>query len=234
MKRPQRAGLIAAGTGSRFKKAGFSQPKPMIKVGGRPLIGWALSQFRLAGLSKLSVIFNSVNCTPCSSYLSSEFPDFETDIKCKDTRTSAESFMDVLSRAEGDPILITTTDSIFRPGALAGLIDFASNLQDECMVLGVTSFIDDEKPLYVSMDDNGKIISLGGSSGSLVTNGVYLMPANALKMGHGHSFPALRNFLAFLLENGLKCRGFNMGPSIDVDRPEDIKEAERFISKLQG
>ncbi len=225
-----RAGLIAAGTGSRFRAAGYREPKPMIRVAGKPLIGWAVSQFKAAGLNSLVSIFNTGNCAACSDYLSASFPDIEADIACLDTASSFESFLNVLSRADGDHLLITTTDSIYRPGTLARLLEFAETLQNDEMILGVTDFIDDEKPLYAAMDDAGRIYSVGEKPTPCVTSGVYLMPPAAYRMGRTEKFPALRKFLAFLLQNGVECRGFDMGKSVDVDRPEDIAEAERFIS----
>ncbi len=228
-----RAGLIAAGTGSRFRDAGFRQPKPMINVAGKPLMGWALSQFQAAGLNSLIAIFNTKNCEACSSYLSASFPQIEADIRCLDTASSFESFLNVLSRAEGARLLITTTDSIYAPGTLARLLKFADSLNEDEMILGVTDFIDDEKPLYAIMDDTGCITRVGEEPAHYVTSGVYLMPPAAYQAGKTENFPALRKFLAFLLENGVKCRGFDMGKSVDVDRPEDMGEAERFISTFK-
>ncbi len=225
------AGLIAAGTGSRFRKAGFSIPKPMIEVGGKPLMGWALSQFRQAGMDRLAAIFNSTNCLVCSDYIKEEFPEFEADIRCADTDSSAASFMDVLSRATSDYVLITTTDSIYAPGALLSLLEFADKIEENAIVLGVTEFVDDEKPLYANIGERHEITTLGEEPSRFVTNGVYLMPSDTYKMGKGLSFPALRKFLAYLIESGVSCYGFDMAKSVDVDRPEDIAVAEEFLNQ---
>ena len=40
---------------------------------------------------------------------------------------------------------------------------------------------------------------------------------------------ALRQFLALLLEKGERLQGFRAGEAIDVDRPEDVAVAERFL-----
>ena len=222
------AGLIAAGTGSRFRKSGFACPKPLIEISGIPLMGWTLNQFVDAGLEKLKVIFNTSNCKPCMEYISRNFTQLEVDAVCRDTASSFESFMDVLSRSRNRRILITTTDSIYPPGKLKALLEHAETLPEDAMLLGLTGFIDDEKPLYATVDQGGNISALGNDPAPLVTNGVYLMPAGAYEAGMGKTFPALRKFLAFLIEIGLKCHGFDMGKSVDVDRPEDIVQAEKF------
>ncbi len=227
------AGLIAAGTGSRFRNAGISCPKPLIEISGMPLMGWTLSQFAQAGLEKLKVIFNTSNCKPCMDYIARHFSWFEVDAVCRDTASSFESFMDVLSRSRNRRILITTTDSIYPPGKLKALLEYADTLPQGVMVLGLTGFIDDEKPLYATADQSGRVTALGNEPAQLVTNGVYLMPAGACEAGKGKTFPALRKFLAFLVENGLECHGFDMGKSVDVDRPEDMVQAERFAGNFQ-
>lgn len=224
-----RAGLIAAGTGTRFRKAGFSTPKPMIKVAGIPLMGWVMRQFQAAGLCELTAIFNTDNCNACCGFLRTHFPGIVTDTVCLDTASSFESFYNVLSRSGGSRMLITTTDSIYAPGILSGLLEFANTMPTDHMVLGVTRFIDDEKPLYATMNGS-RITGLGETRTDIVTSGVYLMPQNICRHGDGRQFPALRKFLAFLIENGVVCHGFDMNKSLDVDRPEDIKEAEEFIA----
>ncbi len=227
-----RAGLIAAGTGSRFRKAGIDTPKPMVEVGGRPLLGWALSQFRQAGIDRLTIIFNTANCSQCSRYMAASFPDMQADIECMDTESSFASFLNVLHRGAGHHMLITTTDSIYRPGALSDLLSFASTLPEQTMILGISAFIDDEKPLYAAVDQAGRITALHDTPERFVTTGVYLIPPEAYELGRGRNFPALRKFLGFLIENGVECRGFDMGKSVDVDRPGDIAEAERLIARL--
>ncbi len=224
-------GLIAAGTGSRFRQAGFETVKPMIEVGGRPLLGWSLLQFAAAGIRDISVIFNTTSGPPCKRYLARRFPGVYFSVTCRDTASSFESFLAVLSAGRRDRMLITTVDAIYLPGKMADLLAFADGLPDEAIVLGVTDYIDDEKPLYANLAPDGRITALGGPAGPLVTSGVYLMPCGASRLGRGRAFPALRDFLGFLIECGQPAYGFDMGTAIDVDRPRDLASAEEFIAR---
>ena len=56
-----RGGIIAAGEGSRLRADGFRVSKPMVPVGGRPLIGHALDRFRSAGIRHLTIVINEAS-----------------------------------------------------------------------------------------------------------------------------------------------------------------------------
>lgn len=225
-----RGGLIAAGTGSRFRRAGINTVKPMIRVGSRPLLGWSMLQFESAGIRDVTVIFNTGNGPACGRYLLQSFKQMSFSITCRDTATSFESFLTVLSSARNGHMLITTVDAIYLPGKISRLLKFAATLSRDAMVLGVTGYIDDEKPLYAAMGDRNRITSLGGPPAPLVTSGVYCLPCSAARLGKNRQFGALREFLGYLIEQGIRAYGFDMGTSIDVDRPRDLACAEEFIA----
>lgn len=47
--------LLAAGRGERMRPLSDSLPKPLIRVGGRPLIVWHLEAFRRAGIAEIII-----------------------------------------------------------------------------------------------------------------------------------------------------------------------------------
>src|ERR1051325_3090982 len=63
-----------AGLGSRFRQAGFSVPKPLIDVRGRPMYAWATESLPLEKCTKL--IFILLASQP-------EFPDLKRDIESR-------------------------------------------------------------------------------------------------------------------------------------------------------
>ncbi len=229
-------GIIAAGHGSRLKKGGMVVPKPLLKINGTELIGRTVSEFKKAGIYNIRVIFRKRICEQCSEYLATAFPECRFRILCKDTESSAESFLTLLEGANGsDRLLLTTVDSIFAPGALDSFVEKALKMPKDHVILGVTRYVDDEKPLFVSFGDkaDNKITAIGGTDGDAVTCGVYLMPQNIWTQRQEVAFPALRAFLSHLFHKGIGFCGVDMGKVIDVDRPEDIKEAEKFLNMAE-
>lgn len=79
MNPPGRLNIVMpmAGLGSRFRQAGYSVPKPLIDVRGRPMYAWATESLPLEKCSKL--IFILLASQP-------EFPDLKRDIESRYTR----------------------------------------------------------------------------------------------------------------------------------------------------
>ncbi len=225
-------GIIAAGHGSRFRNKGLNCPKPLLKIAGTELLGRTVTEFKRAGIKHIKIIFRDSICSICTEYLQNNFPDVDFHILCKNTDTSAESFLTILEAGNrNEKMLITTVDSIFTPGKLKDFIQQAQNMPSGAIVLGITTYVDDEKPLYVTLasNDPSKITAIGGGKGDAVTCGVYLLPANIKKTAKDKKYSALRAFLADLFSKGLELRAIDMAKVIDVDRPEDILKAEAFI-----
>ncbi|MFA6584659.1 MAG: hypothetical protein WCS77_10215, partial [Elusimicrobiaceae bacterium] len=100
--------------------------------------------------------------------------------------------------------------------------------------LGVTDFVDDTKPLWADIEDNGVITCMGPSctQKKFATSGIYFMSRKtALEMPHPLKYTALREYLAELAASGKKVMSFPIHRSVDVDTPEDLEFAEEFIYK---
>ena len=54
-----KAGIIAAGDGSRLREGGFSLPKPLVPVGGVPLIERVVRGLAEAGVDEVALIVNA-------------------------------------------------------------------------------------------------------------------------------------------------------------------------------
>jgi NDP-sugar pyrophosphorylase family protein len=231
-------GIIAAGHGTRLSRAGIAVPKQLVEIGGIPLIGRQVAEFERAALSPVFIILNSTVYRGCRDYLEEAFPSADIRPFCRDTKSSAESFIRLLKRVFRQMgreclVLASTVDSIYRPGLLTGFMEEVLKRDEkEALFLGITRFVDDEKPLFCRLDSSGRILALGGDlTGGPVTCGLYCLPASWAKGVDPDDFPALRQFLAWLLRQGRQAYGIDVGKVIDVDRPQDLKEAEEFLAR---
>lgn len=214
-----RAGVIAAGEGSRLQSTGLI--KPLVPVAGKPLCHWVAGSLRAAGLTDVTVLFNSRG-GPARESLKSHFPAMNWTFLEKDTPSSWESFKLVANALakRGEPYLITTIDSILPPGEMK---EFIAGCRGSKAALALTSFIDDEKPLLASLE-GGRVASLG--QGTLATAGIYYLTPEIRVEG---AYTALRQFLADLVSK-VPVRGIAIPKTLDVDRPEDVAQAEKFIT----
>jgi NDP-sugar pyrophosphorylase family protein len=227
------AGIIAAGEGRRLKMDGLTFSKPLIPIAGTPLIGHTLRQFLEIGVERVAIIFNETQ-QECADWVRAHFAALELKILLKTTRSSFESFWRVGRALGPGRHLICTVDSICSPQDWQTM--FASPADsDREVLLAVTSFVHDEKPLWVATKPESlEIVNLGASGGKFATAGIYGVTAAIFEREWEDGIPSLRAFLGQLLREGFPFRAVPLGDVIDVDTVEDINLAERFLSRIRG
>ena len=220
-----RGGIIAAGHGTRLRADGYRVSKPMTPVGGRPLIGHALDRFRAVGVRRTTVIVNE-GSDDCRQWLRAHAQDFDLDLIVRTTPSSYASFELVASRLAGAPAIITTVDSVMPVDAFQRFIQSAGRLPNDAFVLGLTGHVDDENPLWATLDEDGRVLRLGGDLGSHVTAGLYWLPARSVAQPSAR-FDRLRDYLKWLVDGGCPVYGIVLPLVFDIDRAHDVEAAEQ-------
>ena len=222
------AGIIAAGDGSRFKMSGIKIHKPMIPVSGFPLIGHTLKNLERAGFKRVVIIFNESEIE-CVGWVQNHFKGLEFEFIVKSTQSSFESFFLVGKKLGKGRHLITTVDSICSSRDLLKMAQFPLQ-PNHNLYLGVTEWVDDEKPLWVQMEEKtNRITALGISSGKSATAGFYNVPDEIFSLKVDQKFSSLRVFLKWLVEKGVPVYGVLLSKVVDVDSPRDVQSAEEML-----
>lgn len=227
-----KAAIIAAGLGERLRRGGYEQPKPLVPVNGRPLIDYVLAGVESAGLSQVACIVNEQS-NGIEGHCATRWPGLRFDFVRRTTPSSMESLFALAPLLGNERFLLLTVDAIMAPAVLSSFCTAAARSEAHG-VLAVTTLVDDEKPLWVSVGEKGCILALGpaaAGSGS-VTAGVYVFQPcifAEVSAARAAQFTALRQFLGHLLVRGYRLDAEPIGKSVDVDRPEDIVVAESFI-----
>ena len=225
-----RFGIISAGEGSRLASEGFSQPKPLVPICGVPMIERLIRIMNSCGAERIAVIVNGEN--PETVSLLKRLP---VDLVVKKTPTPMHSLMELAPYLEGDRFCVTTVDTVFPESRFRAMMDeFSKSPSDGLM--GVTSLIDDEKPLYVDVDGEMMIKGFHDLQDScrFVSAGIYALKADAfdvLKCCLESGLTRMRYFQRQLLEAGFKLKAFDMGQVVDVDHVSDVARAQE-IAKL--
>jgi NDP-sugar pyrophosphorylase family protein len=219
-------GIIAAGEGSRLRKDGCSVIKSMVEVAGRPLIEHAVDRFRAVGIRRLTVIINDVS-DDCRQWLDGHAGDLDLDLIVRTTPSSYASFRLVADRLAGTPAVITTIDAVLATDDFRHFVNAAADFSEDAVILGLTEYVDDERPLWAMLDPaEGRILELGGDRGSHVTAGLYVLPARR-PMEPEAGFGRLRDYLGWLVAAGHPVRGIALPRVFDIDRLRDIAAAEQ-------
>ncbi len=229
-----KAAIIAAGQGERLLRAGYTQPKPLVPIGGRPLIDHVLANVAAAGMREVACIVNEES-RGIEAHCRATWPALAFRFVRRTTPSSMESLFTLQPLLGADRFLLLTVDAIFAPAVLRDFLAAAAALPDAQGVLAVTAFVEDEKPLWVRTDARRRITDLGDAArgSGLVTAGFYVFDPvifAEIEAARAARFSALRHFLAHLVARGYPLYAATVPKTVDVDRPEDIAVAEAFVA----
>jgi NDP-sugar pyrophosphorylase family protein len=220
-----RGGIIAAGQGTRLWADGYRVSKPMVPVAGRPLIDLTLERFRAAGIQRLTVIINDTS-DDCRQWLCDHTADLDLDLIVRTTPSSWASFQVVADRLLGGSAVITTIDAVLPVNDFCTFVRSAAGLATNAVALGLTDHVDDENPLWATLDAaDGRIRQLGDGCGTHVTAGLYWLPAQRPAQP-ALSFARLRDYLGWLVAQSHPVYGIVLPCVFDIDRACDIAAAE--------
>ncbi|MGI6243930.1 MAG: sugar phosphate nucleotidyltransferase [Prevotella sp.] len=234
--------IIAAGEGSRLREEGIESPKPLVKVCGEYLIDRLIRIFMDNQAEEIDVICNDL--TPLvSSHLQHIIDDGLNGMPVplrfvvKSTPSSMHSFYELSSLLGNHPFVLTTVDAIFREQEFSAYVDaFGKELaQGGDGLMGVTDFVDDEKPLYVGTDAQMNITGFYDDNrldNTFVSGGIYGLAPSAIEtlrncMQRGES--RMRNFQRGLIRDNRHLKAYGFTKVFDIDHASDIVKAETFL-----
>ena len=236
--------IIAAGEGSRLAQEGVTAPKPLVKVQDEHLIDRLIRIFTDNHAEEIVVI-----CNDHTTLVSRHLMEMEEDglhgrpvplrFLVKSTPSSMHSFYELSRYLTDGPFVLTTVDTLFKEEEFKEYIaSFRKAMTDGCDgVMGVTDYIDDEKPLYVGTDERMDVTGFYDDNACgcrFISGGIYGLATSAIDtlqrcMERGES--RMRNFQRALIRDGRKLRAFTFSKVMDIDHATDIVKAERFLQQ---
>lgn len=226
--------IIAAGEGSRLAQEGVRKPKPLVELNGEPMIGRLINVFTRCNAESVSVIVNN-EMKEVKAYLDTLRLSVPFNVVVKSTPSSMHSFFELSRVMRKGKFCLTTVDTIFREDDFARYIAaFEADAVSDGM-MAVTSYIEDEKPLYVDVDEDMNIKAFRDEAyegARFISGGVYALSDKAIDvlddcMSRGVA--RMRNFQRALIDAGLSLKAYAIDKIVDVDHAGDIEVAERFL-----
>lgn len=230
--------IIAAGEGSRLAQEGVLSPKPLVEVGGERLIDRLLRIFLANGATEVVAICNE-QMTEVRARLEQIQTAGLVPLKfvVKSTPSSMHSMWELSRWLRNEPFVLTTVDTIFREEEFQTYVaDFLQLVGrgEADGLMGVTDYIDDEKPLYVSTDDDLAITGFLDrcETPRYISGGIYGLTPRSIEtlrrcIERGES--RMRNFQRALIADGLRLKAWPFSKVLDIDHASDIVKAETFL-----
>ena len=226
--------IIAAGEGSRLAQEGVKKPKPLVELNGEPMIGRLINVFTRCNAESISIIVNN-EMKEVKAYLDTLNPGVPFNVVVKSTPSSMHSFFELSRVMKKGKFCLTTVDTIFREDDFARYIAaFEADTVSDGM-MAVTPFIEDEKPLYVDVDNNMNIREFRDAAyegARFISGGVYALNDKAITVLEdcmSRGIARMRNFQRALIDAGLSLKAYPIEKIVDVDHAGDIEVAERFL-----
>lgn len=239
--------IIAAGDGSRLAQEGVTEPKPLVKVRGERLIDRLIRIFMENNATEIVVIcneqmFDVANHLKMIQAKGLNGLPIPLRFVVKSTPSSMHSFYELRDFLRDEPFILTTVDTLFDESEFH---DYVLSFQDKiahgtAALMGVTDYIDDEKPLYVGVDN---IMRINGyydtpqADSHFISAGIYGLTAPSLNIleaciEKGES--RMRNFQRALVAAGLQIEAYPLTKVFDIDHIDDIRKADEGVNNLSS
>ena len=237
--------IIAAGDGSRLAQEGVTEPKPLVKVRGERLIDRLIRIFMENNATEIVVIcneqmFDVANHLKMIQAKGLNGLPIPLRFVVKSTPSSMHSFYELRDFLRDEPFILTTVDTLFDESEFH---DYVLSFQDKiahgtAALMGVTDYIDDEKPLYVGVDNVMRITGYYDNvqvDSRFISAGIYGLTASSLDIlesciEKGES--RMRNFQRALVAAGLRMEAYPLTKVFDIDHIEDIRKADEGVKNL--
>jgi NDP-sugar pyrophosphorylase family protein len=233
-----RAGIIAAGRGERLRNGLSAAVKPLVPVDGQALIDRVLTSIGEASPDEVVIIVNHDDAIAVREHVERTRWPFALRWIVENTPSSMHSFLLVLEALCQDgqpgPFLMSTVDTVAPPGSYGRFLERA-RVTGADVVLALTRSIGDDRPLLVDVDERTmQVLRIGDASrsGVFCTAGWYSVRASVLAdaaAARRDGLSALRQFFTRLLTSGYRVAGAEVPRCVDVDRPDDVRDAEALV-----
>ena len=146
------------------------------------------------------------------------------------------SFFEISKYLDDGPFVLTTVDTIFDEQEFSAYVE--AFRKDPCAALmGVTDYIDDERPLYVETDNQMNVTSFLDQSDTCryVSAGIYgLHPSAIFTLNNciARGERRMRNFQRALLTDGCSVKAWPFSKVLDIDHVDDVRKAGEFLETL--
>lgn len=227
--------IIAAGEGSRLAQEGVAKPKPLVELQGEPMIGRLINVMIRCNAESISIIVNE-HMSEVRQYLESLKLPIPLNLVVKTTPSSMHSFWHLSQVIPEGKFCLTTVDTIFREQDFKAYIDAFEADKTHDGMWAVTPFVDDEKPLWVDVDDEMSITAFRDKrwdGAKYVSGGIYAMTDKAfdvLDQCIEQGISRMRNFQRALVDAGHHLQAYSIDKIVDVDHADDIATAEAFLA----
>jgi len=231
--------IPVAGVGTRLRPHTYSQPKPLIPVAGKPILGFIIDRLERAGFTEFIFVIGYLG-EKIEAFVKEKYPHLTTHFVIQNKREGLGHAIwltkDLISN--GEELFIVLGDTIFEA-------DIEAVLQMQSSALGLKK-VDDPRDFGVAEVDDDFMItrviekpSIPKSNLALV--GLYKIKESAalfaaMEQIFKHAYKTqgeyhLTDALMLMIQQGIQFRGFKIQNWYDCGKKEILLETNAILLK---
>ncbi|ASQ90751.1 nucleotidyl transferase [Prosthecochloris sp. GSB1] len=227
--------IPVAGIGTRLRPHTLSQPKVLLNVAGKPIIGHIMDKLIASGIDEAIVIIGYLG-EMIESYLKKHYDIKFTFVTQQERLGLAHAIWMCREHVDdGEPVFIILGDTIFD-------VELQDVLRSEISTLGVRT-VEDPRRFGIALIENGRIVRLiekpSEPVGNLAIVGLYLIRESDAMFQcidtlidrdlRTKGEYQLTDALQMMLERGIPFSTFHVNNWYDCGKPETLLETNEIL-----
>lgn len=231
---PVDAVLMAGGQGKRLRPLTANTPKPLLKVGDKPIIEYNIDRLVNVGIENIYISINYLGEQLEEHFGNGAAKNINIEYIREHKPLGTIGSVLLVENFEHDDIIVMNSDLLTN-------IDFADlyktyKSSDADMVVAATPYHVDVPYAVLETDDNHEVKSLKEKPRyTYFSNaGIYMMKKKLLEMIPRNEFYDITDLMDKVLEMNLKLVTYSInGYWLDIGKPEDYKKAQEDIKHIK-
>lgn len=229
--------IMAGGRGSRM--TGATTQKPLLTVCGQPLIDHIVDSFVSADITDIFVATDDDN-TELMEHLSLSYPTASFSLVPTQIEDgTGGAVLKLLAAVRGNDTVLATADTVLRRATVKRLLSHVASAGTDVLVdVLATTYVHDEKPIWVEINSGGQVLEFSKTIGprTHVFGNVRWFSSAVLQVlpaYRGLSRPFKDSLLmsSLLADYPRRVTAMVEDPVFDIDRPIDIVDVERWVQR---
>ena len=231
--------ILMAGTGSRLRGSAETMAKPLIPIGGRPLISYAIDSFDKGGITTIHAIVGP-NGDELAAAVAPVVPSHIKFNAISNENWRKQNGVSLLTAAGRvrSPFLLAMGDHLFQSSIVERLIAEADSARLNLAIdKKIEAIFDLDDAMKVRVEDD-RIVAIGKKleNYNAIDTGIFICPESifeSLRRVMKDDDCALADGVRLMAEEG-NALGIDIGEAWwqDVDTPEMLARAEAEIGRL--
>jgi dTDP-glucose pyrophosphorylase len=221
--------IMAGGKGERLRPLTESTPKPLLKVGEKPIIEYNIDSFKNHGVSKCWISINYLGEQLESFAIEKQTETFEIKTIREDYPMGTIGSVKLIEQFEKETILVCNSDLLNNVNIEAFYLDFINSCAD-LSVVTIPYTVNIPYAVLELQDEYVKDLKEKPSYTFYSNGGIYLFKKQLLKLIPEDSVFSAIDFMEKIIENKKKIKSFpHHGYWLDIGKQEDFKRANEDI-----